>query len=67
LEDIRWWDAESDRNLVAPVCAFSLLRAWGASELGETARICLHQSPLLLKTRVCVLPSVYTFYFSLTL
>jgi hypothetical protein len=53
---------QSDRT---HVCAFSWLRAWAVSELGERARICVHQSPLLLKTRVCVLPSVYTFYFSL--
>lgn len=47
---------------MASVCACSLLRAWGTSELGVIARICLLESPVLLKTRVCVLTSVYTFH-----
>ena len=50
---------------MAPVCACSLLRAWGTCGLGVTARICLRQSPVLLKTRVCVLISVHTFYLNL--
>lgn len=52
---------------MTPVCARSLLRAWGTSELGVVTRMCLLQNPVLLKTRVCVLTSVYTFHLNVIL
>jgi hypothetical protein len=65
LEDNGWYDTELDRNFVAPVCACSLFRGWGTWKMRLIARICLYQSPLLLKTCVCVLTSVHIFYFNL--
>jgi hypothetical protein len=57
-ENVPW--IESDRNLMAPVCAGSLHSAWSTSvevtaRAGDDEDMALADLPPLLKTWVCVL------------